>query len=257
MLPFISKFFINILIGFFVFLNAFGEINIYGPGGPHGAFLKASEEFTKQTGITVNLNYGPDKTWLEKAMKDADFIYGSSEQSTQAILANFPNTFNYKNSVALYYRDSIILVKKGNPKKIKGLKSLGNEGIRVIVVSGAGAANTSGTGLWEDVIGRTKDIDFLTKFKKNIVENVVNSGSARKAFENKEKNIDAFIIFDDWSVILEDSADKVKIEPEYRISRAINITPANNLSEEGRQFLTFLEKDKAADKAFKAYGYYK
>ena len=47
---------------------------------------------------------------------------------------------------------------------------------------GAGKSNTSGTGVWEDMIGRTQDLDLISKFRQNIVACTPNSGSTKKAF---------------------------------------------------------------------------
>lgn len=54
---------------------------------------------------------------------------------------------------SLYLRRSTILVRKGNPKRIKALQDLMKPGHSVLVVNGAGQ-----NGLWEDMAGRPGDI---------------------------------------------------------------------------------------------------
>lgn len=82
----------------------------------------------------------------------------------------------------MYFREAIILTQKGNPLKIKGLKDLANKKVKIVVPEGAGKSNTSGTGVWEDMIGRTQDLDLISKFRQNIVACTPNSGSTKKAF---------------------------------------------------------------------------
>ncbi|EOU0978834.1 accessory colonization factor AcfC, partial [Escherichia coli] len=49
------------IAGFLIFLSsaAYADINLYGPGGPHTALLDAARLYTKKTGVTVNVHYGP------------------------------------------------------------------------------------------------------------------------------------------------------------------------------------------------------
>lgn len=159
----------------------FADINVYGPGGPHTALQEIAKEFEAKTGNKVNIIFGPQSTWRDKAAQNADILFGSSEQSALAIATDFSG-FDPKKIKPLYLREAIILTKKGNPLKIRGLKDLANKQARIVVPEGAGKSNTSGTGVWEDMIGRTKNIDTIAKFRANIVEFTPNSGGARKAF---------------------------------------------------------------------------
>ncbi|MFX5225904.1 AcfC family putative adhesin, partial [Acinetobacter baumannii] len=93
---------------------------------------------------------GPTAQWSEKAKLDADIIYSGSE----AMMSDFENAFSeqiIKDSVEpLYLRPAAILVRKGNPKNIKGFKDLAKSGVKVLVTHGAGQV-----GMWEDIAGRT------------------------------------------------------------------------------------------------------
>lgn len=73
-------------------------------------------------------------------------------------------------------------MQKGNPLKVKNLKDLATRNVRIVVPEGAGKSNTSGTGVWEDMIGRTKNIKMMSKFRSNIVAFAPNSGSAKTLF---------------------------------------------------------------------------
>lgn len=74
---------------------------------------------------------------------------------------------------------------------------LSKPGIGVVVPGGVGVSNTSGTGVWEDMIGRTGGINILKGFRSNIVLFSPNSGGARKEFLENPK-VDAWITWLDW-----------------------------------------------------------
>ena len=39
----------------------FADVNVYVPGGPHTVLIDVAKEFKKDTGIEVNVNFGPQK----------------------------------------------------------------------------------------------------------------------------------------------------------------------------------------------------
>ena len=88
-------------------------------------------------------------------------------------LATFPDL--YPATVRpLYLRPSAILVRPGNPKRIKGVGDLLTPGRRILVVQGSGQG-----GLWEDVSGRLGDIRSVRAMRANIVTFANNSGEAK------------------------------------------------------------------------------
>lgn len=228
------------------------DINLYGPGGPHTALKDVGAKYTEKTGIKVNVNFGPQATWFEKAKNDADILFGASDQSALAIASDFGEEFNIKNIKPLYFREAIILTQKGNPLNIKGLKDLAKKEVRIVVPEGAGKSNTSGTGVWEDMIGRTKNIKMIQDFRKNIVAFVPNSGSAKKLFA--ENKADAWITWLDWSKSNPDIGTAVQIEKDLVIYRTFNVVARENSNQEVKDFINFLSS-KEAKEIFKKYGW--
>ncbi|GLC62957.1 hypothetical protein PLESTB_001964900 [Pleodorina starrii] len=88
------------------------------------------------------------------AQADADIIWGTSEQSMTAFLETY-TSFSSDQVQPIYLRPAIIAVKAGNPKGITGFDDLLADGVKIVVTEGAGVGNTSGTGVWEDIAGRT------------------------------------------------------------------------------------------------------
>ncbi|MCW1361054.1 AcfC family glycoprotein adhesin PEB3 [Campylobacter sp. US33a] len=228
------------------------DINLYGPGGPHTALKDVANKYAEKTGVKVNVNFGPQATWMEKAKENADILFGASDQSALAIASDFGEDFNASKIKPLYFREAIILTQKGNPLKIKGLKDLANKKVRIVVPEGSGKSNTSGTGVWEDMIGRTGDIKTIQNFRSNIVAFAPNSGSARKLFA--ENKADAWITWIDWSKSNPDLGSVVAIEKDLVVYRTLNIVAKENSDKEVYDFIAYLES-KEAKEIFKKYGW--
>lgn len=101
-----------------------------------------------------------------RCQKNADILFGASEQSALAIIRDHKDSFSEKDIQPLYLRKSILLVKKGNPKNIRSIDDLTRPGIGVIVNDGGGTSNTSGTGVWEDIAGRKGNIETVAAIRK-------------------------------------------------------------------------------------------
>ncbi len=234
-------------------LSTYAAITLYGPGGPHTALEEVAKLYTQQTGIEVKVKFGPQSTWNEQAKIDADILFGASEQSGLAIANDHSDRFDIYALQPVYLREAIILVKKGNPKKIMGLKDLTRPGIGIVVPDGMGRSNTSGTGVWEDMIGRTGNIDDIANFRKNIIAYTANSGSARKMFL-EDSRIDAWITWEDWAKSNPDYGDIVKIERDLVIYRDLNLVLTKHPSKEASDFVQFITSPDA-QAIFKLFGW--
>lgn len=232
---------------------AYADINLYGPGGPHTALQEAATLYTQKTGGKVNVHYGPQAKWNEQARQDADILFGASEQSALAITRDHQAHFNEKDIEPLYLRPSILLVKKGNPKNIRGIEDLMRPGIGIVVNDGGGTSNTSGTGVWEDIAGRKGNLETVSQIRRNILLFAPNSGSARKALES-QSGADVWITWADWAISNPGIGEVVEIAPDYRIWRDMNIVVRKDSDAETRQFAAWLHSDEAAP-AFTQYGW--
>ncbi|EKB2995444.1 substrate-binding domain-containing protein [Salmonella enterica] len=232
---------------------ACADINLYGPGGPHTALKDAASLYTQKTGVPVTVHFGPQAKWNEEARKKADIIFGASEQSALAIIRDHQDRFSEKDIEPLYLRKSILLVKPGNPKNIRGIEDLTRPGTGIIVNDGGGTSNTSGTGVWEDIAGRKGNIETVAGIRKNIILYAPNSGTARKALET-QAGADVWITWADWAASNSGTGEMVEIAPDYVIWRDMNIAVRQDADAETRQFSAWLRSDEAAP-AFKKYGW--
>jgi len=228
-----------------------GIIYIYGAGGPHTALIRAAKVFTKKTGTPVKVVFGPESKWTERAQRNADIIWGTSEQSMTAFLETYKE-FSSDDVEPIYIRRAVIAVQKGNPKGIKGFEDLLRPGMRIVVTEGAGVYNTSGTGLWEDVAGRLGRLSDVKAFRKNIVVFAKGSGASFRAF--KELKADAWITWIHWPLTHPNDADFVELSPDRVIYRDLTVVTNAKADPQAREFIEFL-KGKEAQDIFKSEGW--
>ena len=221
-----------------------GVVKLYGAGGPDTAFRKVAEVFHKETGIEVDVISGPEPTWSKQAQANADILWGTAEEDITALLETYKD-FPSANVTPIYMRPTIIAVKKGNSKHIQSFEDLLKDGMRVVVTEGAGVANTSGTGTWQDVAGRLGSLDDVKRLRRNIVAFGKGSGASFKAFG--EPHADAWITWPDWPITHSDQAGLVPLSPQRTIWRDVNVVLAPDADPQAQQFIDFLVGTRGAE----------
>ena len=218
-----------------------GVVKLYGAGGPHTAFQKVADAWRAKTGQKVEIIAGPEKKWSPLAQKDADILWGTSEQSMTAFLETY-RTFSSDQVEPIYIRPTIIAVKTGNPKGISGFSDLLKPGMKIVVTEGAGVYNTSGTGAWEDVAGRLGNLEDVRKFRKNIIVFAKGSGASYRAF--KSMDADAWITWPNWPAS-KSELEQVDIASDRTVWRDVNVALSPNADPEAQDFLNFLLTEEA------------
>ncbi len=230
-----------------------GVITLYGAGGPHTAFIRVGKLFAKKTGVPVKVIFGPERKWTEKAQRNADILWGTSEQSMTAFLETYKE-FTSKDVEPIYIRRAVIAVQKGNPKHIHGFNDLLKRGMKIVVTEGAGVYNTSGTGVWEDVAGRLGSLNDIKEFRRNIVSFAKGSGAGFRAF--KGRKADAWITWIHWPLTHPNDADVVELSKQRVIYRDLSIVTSEKADPATAEFIKFL-KGKEAYEIFKSEGWSK
>jgi accessory colonization factor AcfC len=209
---------------------------VYGPGGPAPAMIEAARVFRAQTGTDVRVTAGPTKEWIEKAKGDADVLFSGAEHMMTDFVRDMEGRIDERSIDPLYLRASSILVRPGNPRRIRGLRDLMVPGRKVMVVQGSGQA-----GLWEDMAGRTGDVGMVRALRRNIINYAPTSGDA-KAKWIADQSIDAWIIWGVWEKANPAIADAVAVEPQFRIYRDAGtaLTVQGRKKPESARFLSFL-----------------
>jgi accessory colonization factor AcfC len=213
-------------------------IYVYGPGGPAPAVKEAAQVFGAANRVKVVVASGPTPKWVDKARNDADVLYSGSENMIREFRKAIPNAFDPSTAEPLYLRPVVILVRRGNPKGIHGVRDLLKPGIKILVVGHAGQI-----GLWEDVAGRTGDIDMVRAFRRNIVFPAAPNSTAALQQWKSQKDIDAWLVWNIWAVADPGVADVVPVEEQYRIYRdtGVLLTRKGATNPKVRAFVDFLK----------------
>lgn len=213
-------------------------LHVYGPGGPAPAMKRAAAEYGAAHGISVVVTAGPTPQWQASAMQDADVIYSGAENMMSGFDTALPGLFDLRDATPLYLRPSVILVRPGNPRHIRGLRDLLTPGLRVLTVAGAGQ-----TGLWEDMAGRTGDIRIVRALRANIAfPEAANSAIAKQRWQD-DTTLDAWIIWNIWQVANPQLAEVVPVEREFRIWRdtGVVLTTRGKHNPHAAGFVAFLQ----------------
>ena len=221
-----------------------GVIRLYGACGPQNALRQVADAWERSNDLKVKITCGPEPSWSKQAQLDADIIWGTSEQSMTAFLQSFPG-FPSKDVAPVYLRPAIIAVKAGNPRRIQRFEDLLQPGIRIVVTEGSGIANTSGTGVWEDIAGRLGRLEDVKRFRSNIVDFSTGSGASFKAFQRL--NADAWITWPEWVVDNPKILQAVTISSDRSIWRDLSIAVSTSADPQASSFLHFLVSSEAQE----------
>lgn len=228
-------------------MNADDIVKVYGPGGPLGPMKELAEQFTKETGIKVEVIGGPEEKWIGQAKKDADIIFGGSEYMLTTFMIHHPDILDEKTRTELYARPAGILVRKGNPKNIQSIEDLTKKGVKIIDVSGAGQL-----GLWEDLAGRK---GLIPSIEENIATSVKTSAEAIDLWKASSK-YDAWITYESWHYRLSDVTDLVELPEQDKLYRGtpISMTKRSDNKKEAKLFIQYLKTDKS-HRVFQKWGW--
>lgn len=223
------------------------SLQVYGPGGPLAPVKECAEIFSKRRGIDVKVVAGPEKQWIEQAKTDADIIFGGAEYMLTQFALNYPEIVEANDRAELYPRAAGILVRKGNPKRIRSLRDLTRRGVRIIDVNGAGQM-----GLWEDMAGAD---GLIPGIAKNIELSVVTSAEAIEKWKQIPE-LDAWITYESWHYRLKDTTDLVSLPARSKIYRGTPVV-VTKLAENPRLAQDFVKFMQSAEghKIFQKWGW--
>lgn len=221
-------------------------VRAFGPGGPGPAMMAAATAFRAATGIPVEITAGPTPSWAARVTAEADIIFSGAEYMMDDFMAQFREALDAATRTTLYLRPAALLVRKGNPRRITGLRDLLSRPpseARVLATGGAGQA-----ALWEDVAGRTGDLTLLRAMRQRIVLVAPNTGAAQQEWRSKPDAYDVWLVWNHWQIAAPEHADLVEIEEPFRIWRSTGtaLTQRGAAREEVRRFAGFLASPEGA-----------
>jgi accessory colonization factor AcfC len=217
-------------------------LHMYGPGGPAPAMKEAAAAFERAGGAKIEVVAGPTPQWLPQAKSDADLVYSGSETMMTDFVVALEPQLSHREVTPLYLRPLAMLVRPGNPRRIRSFEDLLRPGTSILVVNGAGQ-----NGAWEDAAGRKGDIRTVKALRANIAAYARNSAEA-KATWTADPSIDVWLIWNIWQVASPALADVVEIAPDYAIYRdtGVAITSRGKDKAQAQKFVEFLQSPAGA-----------
>ncbi|MGL4525121.1 MAG: substrate-binding domain-containing protein [Spirochaetia bacterium] len=213
-------------------------LNIYGPSTSHEAIKAAAKAFTEETGIPVITISGPQSIWQNAAATKGDLIYTISDDATQKFFEDRPQRFRLNDVVSIAFMDAILIVRKGNPKNIKGIDTLIRKELPLLVSRRASI-----------------DRDFHRKTWERL--RVIYAPNALKANERfvTDINVPVWIVWQDILTNSPDLGQRVVIESRYRTTRSFNLIIPRNIKDEAQEFIDFLTGERGQE-FFEEHGWY-
>jgi accessory colonization factor AcfC len=213
-----------------------GGLRIYGPQGPSAPMKECAEIFSKKYGTKAEVLTGPGPTWISRAREEADIVYEGAEYCLTRFMGQYPCLVDEGTRTSLYPRAGGILVRKGNPKKIKSLADLAQDRIRLLVVNGSDQA-----GLWEDMAGAR---GLIPDLQERIWVTAATCAEAAEKWKTV-MTLDAWITFASWHYPLKELTDLVPLPKEERICRGTCLVATNfyKNKEAARRFIDFLKTE--------------
>lgn len=212
-------------------------LHVYGPGGPLAPMQEAAERFGRARGVRVVVTGGPEAQWIDRAKLDADLIYGGAEYMLSQFAMKHPDLVDGSTREELYVRPSGVLVRKGNPKKIRTLEDLARPGHTDSRCGGCRPVRH---------VGRHGPLGVADRRHP-----AQHRGRRCEHGEGVEKwksmpELDAWIIFESWHYRLKDQTELVRLPEAQRVYRGTPIA-ITSISQEKALARDFIRSLKTAE----------
>ncbi len=196
--------------------------------------------FFERTGIDVQITAGTPPQWIEQAKQNGDLIYEGAEFMLNDFMQAYPGIVDESSITGLYARSTAILVRKGNPKGITGLRDLARQGIKVMVVTQE---------KMEEVYGHVPGIQY------NIVKPLLTGAEAARTWKTMPE-LDAWITYESWHYALKDETDLIRMPDKEKVLRItpVAIIRTSRNRDLVRKLADFLRTDEA-HRVFQKWGW--
>jgi molybdate transport system substrate-binding protein len=219
---------------------------MFAGAGLKGPVDEIVEIYNKKTGNTINVIYGGSGTLLAqiKNTKKGDiFMPGGIDHYKIAEEEGF-----IEKGIEFVYHEPVIVVKKGNPKNIKGLLDLKVPGLKLALGDETSLAVGPITKKMLEKAG------IYTEVTKNVV---VREGTVSKlVLDVDTTDIDASIVWKTAESQFGKNVEAIPIEKDYLLVEKVPIGILRFTENRGKaeQFMNFILSDEGM-KIFKKYGY--
>jgi len=214
-------------------------LRIYGPGGPYLPMRECAEAFSREFSIPAEVVKGQPDQIAGRAATDGDVYYGGAPYMMEDFILDYPGVVDAATVRQLFPRRIGIIVRRGNPKGVRGTADLSRPGISILDVGLENMEAFRG-----DAPGGTKNVGLH-----------VVSGEEGFAAWTAHPELDAWVTYRSWFVRLGDGEEFMPIEgPEGLRATPAALTTRTKRPGDATAFLDFLGTD-AARRIFQKHGW--
>lgn len=213
---------------------------MFSTGLPAIPLRSAISVFEKKYDVKFEVIAGPLEQWLSDVLAgDGDIVSVGAEymmddlQEEHGLIV--PET-----RTTVGYRRSVIIVRKGNPKGIKGIEDLAErDDIKILICRGA-----CQRGLWDDVASKAMLTD---EIRRKIVEYGTGCLDTYQRWRRSEGRIDAAIVWNVYGVVWPNDCDVIELPRELQVYRSTNVAVLKSTKNEklARMFVDFLKTEES------------
>lgn len=206
---------------------------IYGPGGPYKPMTECAAAFSRKASIPVEVVKGTPQQWIDRAVADADLIYGGAEYMLEDFISAYPDMIDVPTLINLYARIVGVVVSKDNPFNVRCLADLARQHIKILSVE---------LEKMEELQNRHQGI------RENISISVLTGEEGAKQWLDGPPP-DAWITYESWHVQLRDHSDFVSLPDEETIYRytPIALSIKSRQRKPAQDFINFIKSDEGRE----------
>ncbi len=207
-------------------------LHVYSSGAVAPPAKKCAEEFTAEFGTEFNFTVGKAEDLLSEIAesKEGDILTCGAEfvldeaQEKGLVLG--------ETRISVGYRKSAILVPMGNPKGIKSISDLAQEGIRVGVSTGGCLL-----GVWDDISSKAGLTD---QIRRNITDFADGCGAVMALINGRK--VDAILGWEAFQKLWAKTSEVVELPKELQVFRstAAGVIGFSRQKELANEFIRFL-----------------
>lgn len=212
------------------------EILVYGSSAAAPAMRELAMEFEKKSGEKVIVTSGPARTWIHRAVQNADLVYAPNVRTMDRYIELMPN-LSIKDISVINLRQTGLIVRPNNPLKITNFNDILDKKVKVMVMNG-------GHNSYEAMALKMGNKDNLTKLRKNIV---VYARGPEEALDlwKQNKSIDVLIAASHWAKTLGNEALFVEAGEEFATYKATELAPTKKAlkNKKVQEFIKFTQSE--------------
>ena len=214
-------------------------LRVYGPGGPHRVFEECADLFMASHNVAVEVIKALPHDLERRLPEDGDIYYGGAEYMLEEFNQLNPGVLNMSSLVELEPRQIGIVVRKGNPLDIKDPLDLTRSEVALLDVK---------LEKMRHFYGQSGDA------LRNVRRLAYTGRQGAKAWRDFP-DIDAWVTYKTWYVLLADEADFIEIQSKHAYRNIpIVLTDRTPHQQEARAFISFLQSE-TASQIFKKHGW--